>query len=655
LLQLLGLYSLLLALPLLDVLGRHPDFFVARRSQPVDVVVLAAAVIALPPLVLWGLERTFGLLGLRARRLAHLVLCGGLAAAGAFVALRETTPLPEIGTGTIAVAAGAGFGLALGRFERLAAFTGWLAAFAPLLLLHFVALSPASSVVNPAISSLPEHDVRAPGIPIVMLVLDELPLLSMLDAEDRIDASRLPHFARFAETATWFRNATTTGDQTVIAVPSILTGRRAGGRTPADFGHHPESLFTLLAPSHRIRASESVTRLCPADLCREGIAPFGRRMRDLFSDAPLVALHVWLPGAWTQDLPAIDQRWTAFGGDPDSLSPNDSFEWFTTGLRSGGARFDYLHVLSPHGPWEHLPSGQRYGPAEALRSPEGLENTRWSDDPSFGRRALERHLLELANVDRLFGELMAALEARDLFDAALIVVVADHGVSFEPGEPWRSVTAGNRVELMSVPFMLKAPEQHSARVIDRNVETIDVLPTIADVLDIRIPWSVEGASALDHERPDHPTKQIESWQRSETHTVDDFPAARLDALHARLVRMQRRRDEAVGHPLVGARTDERTLFDATVDVRLDDPDAFEAVDLDSDYVPLFVSGSVSRERRGDPGNAPALAIAVDGRVRTVATAYRSGEEWRFSAILPLDSLRPGRNSIEVLAVATNDP
>ena len=60
----------------------------------------------------------------------------------------------------------------------------------------------------------------------VLLVLDEFPGDSLLDARGRIDPVRYPNFAALASDATWFRNAFSVYDSTTKAVPLILDGRR---------------------------------------------------------------------------------------------------------------------------------------------------------------------------------------------------------------------------------------------------------------------------------------------------------------------------------------------------------------------------------------------------------------------------------------------
>jgi hypothetical protein len=96
-------------------------------------------------------------------------------------------------------------------------------------------------------------------------------------------------------------------------------------------------------------------------------------------------------------------------------------------------------------------------------------------------------------VDTLVGSLLARLRALGLYDAALVVVTADHGVSFRA---FRNIARGNACDVMPVPLLVKAPGQRAGGGSDANVELIDVLPTVADALGIRLPWEVDGRSLM---------------------------------------------------------------------------------------------------------------------------------------------------------------
>ena len=92
------------------------------------------------------------------------------------------------------------------------------------------------------------------------------------------------------------------------------------------------------------------------------------------------------------------------------------------------------------------------------------------------------------------------LKSQGLYDKALVILIADHGISFTPGKAPRTLQDGNAHELMWVPLFVKTPQQRTGAVSDRSIEQVDLLPTIADVLKIKVPWRVDGVSALAPER-----------------------------------------------------------------------------------------------------------------------------------------------------------
>ncbi len=117
--------------------------------------------------------------------------------------------------------------------------------------------------------------------------------------------------------------------------------------------------------------------------------------------------------------------------------------------------------------------------------------------PYLTRHNEQRYLLQLGFVDRLLGRLIRQLKRTGIYDDTLILVTADHGFAWQVGVPTRrSVSNGNVEELTPVPFFVKAPGQRRGRVNDAYVETLDVTPTIADVLGMRLGYRTDGSSAF---------------------------------------------------------------------------------------------------------------------------------------------------------------
>jgi arylsulfatase A-like enzyme len=60
----------------------------------------------------------------------------------------------------------------------------------------------------------------------------------------------------------------------------------------------------------------------------------------------------------------------------------------------------------------------------------------------------------------------------------------------------RSVSDDNVEELTPVPLLVKAPGQRRARVNDAYAQTLDVTPTITDVLNVPLGYRTDGRSAF---------------------------------------------------------------------------------------------------------------------------------------------------------------
>ncbi len=122
----------------------------------------------------------------------------------------------------------------------------------------------------------------------------------------------------------------------------------------------------------------------------------------------------------------------------------------------------------------------------------GLTSEEWSDDPFAWRLGMQRHLLQTAFADRMIGRLLARLQADGVYDRAMIVVTADHGVSFRRGQSRRGPNPLNFSDIASVPLVIKYPDRQGGRVDDSLVRTIDIVPTIAAELGVKVPWSAQG-------------------------------------------------------------------------------------------------------------------------------------------------------------------
>src|SRR5918995_3271908 len=113
----------------------------------------------------------------------------------------------------------------------------------------------------------------------------------------------------------------------------------------------------------------------------------------------------------------------------------------------------FLHILLPHDPYLYLPSGTMYPGGNT----EGLVDRIWVEDDQLPKLGYQRYLLQVGYVDTMIGELVARLKAAGLYDSALIVITADHGKSFRPGQPKRTLAEAvrsNAADLLQVPLFM---------------------------------------------------------------------------------------------------------------------------------------------------------------------------------------------------------
>jgi hypothetical protein len=464
---------------------------------------------------------------------------------------------------------------------------------------------------------------------VVFVLFDEFPVIDLQNAKGGIDSGRFPNFARLAQSSTWFENTTTLSASTDFAVPAILTGNPPKHGALPTAREYPNNLFTLLGRRYRLVVTETETRLCPARLCKR--------------KQPYTASRRAAPDLGSK-LPRIDVR-TFYRGRVHS------FNRFAAALRPPGRgppTLYFVHVLLPHTPWVFLPDGR--GRALARTNAPGHTGERWwSSDLAV--QAWQRHLLQVGYTDRLFGHLLKRLHETGLWDNALIVATADHGISFRGGDLRRHPTKTNLADLAFTPLFMKLPGEQDARIVDRHVVSVDILPTIAEVLGLEIPWKTAGRSALD------------GGAGSGTVKVQDvaapYPAilAQRQASLARLLRLfgtgtwglqfygTGRYRALVGKRLRAVGIAGHIYGEARVDAV--GSSMLRALPRRSPLIPSPLVGDLAGVEPGTP-----LALALNGRIAAVTTAYRDPSgPIRFSALAAEFGFSDGRNRARLFAVS----
>jgi len=659
-LHLLALSSFAIAQPLFDLLGRTPAFFAVRGSTSSEIVVFAVGVVLIPPAAALAVEViVLAALGRTAQKAVHQLFVGCLAALLALQLLRRA----DVGTAAVVigltVALGLVAALAYARYAYVRSVLTAASAAAALFLGLFLLNSPVRKLVLPSDAGAQSASSLSTKAPVVFVIFDEFSELSLMRGDGRIDEGRFPHFAALARTSTWFRNDATVAGYTEKAVPAILTGTLPREDALPVFQDHPHNLFALFGGSHRLEAHEPVTRLCPTDLCPErSDAQISPGLRSLVSDVSVVYSHLIVPKAFENHLPSVSRTWGDFRAEAHADAAErkisvdearESFRSFVRSIRSDPAPALYfIHVTLPHIPWNYLPSGKRDLAPGYI--PGLNEDSTWGPDVWLVRQQQLHYLLQVGYVDRVLGQLLARLRRTGLFDRAAIVVTADHGVSFHPGNH-RRLTHEHLEDILFPPLFIKAPGQRSGRILDEPIESIDILPTLADVLGVKLAWRTDGRSALRG-----PYRRQVSFE-GRRYAVAPLLAKKSRGLAEQIrvfgTQSWRRAFASGPHPELLARRPSQLEQLASGRLRAeieDDSLSFSDVDLRARIVPVYVEGRLIG-RGARPGLN--VAVAVNGRIAAVARTYVYSDATKFAAVVPQDILRAGRNTVAAYLVVGN--
>ncbi|HSL59553.1 MAG TPA: sulfatase-like hydrolase/transferase [Acidimicrobiales bacterium] len=671
--ELLALTGVAVTQPVLDVFSNSADVFVHHRAGALDVVGFVVAVTFVPALALWGVEWLIGRLGDRPRAIAHTAFVAALAGIAAVVLVGDLTSWPAALIVVTALAVAVAVGIAVRRVEAVRLWLRYLALAPVALAALFLFASPVTPVAfSGSVGTAAAARVDDPA-PVVMVVLDELPTASLLGAGGRIDADLFPGFAELASLSTFYRNHSTVSASSPQAVPAILTGRLPSAATVAPVAtEHPENLFTLLGARYDLHVAERVTDLCPSDLCPDDGAPRDAALPALIGDAVDVWTDLASPTRTDGGVEFVPPQ-----SDPGA--PARFGRWIdrVEVATDGRPTLHFAHVVLPHQPWWHLPSGHRY---QAPVVAPGLDrNYRWIDQ-EHADAARVRHLLQLQRADGLIADLLDRLRAQDALDDALVVVTADHGVAFTADAPIRGVSRATLSETLWSPLFVKAPGATTGTVDDRPVLSIDVLPTIADLLGIDLPWAVDGVPA--HDRPTDPPvdeRPMGRWSFNELNPppgVATIPIDGTEAFADLLDRAVRPAPGPAGDDLrvhrLGPRGDlvGRPVTDIDPDadkrdpapgwsVRLDDPDRFRDVDPDDEIVPVWVEATLEgpvAATSPTPGPTPPVALAavsIDGTIGGVGPllAGDDPDTWHLAVLVPESLVHAGDLDVGVHLVA----
>lgn len=663
------LSSFALAQPLLDILGKNAAFFAVRGSSSRQIVLFALALVFVLPAALLAIEVIVLFINRRLANAVHLFFVCVLSAVVALYFFTKSDSLSGMTSLVVALCVGAVVAALYWRTSPVRSFLSVLSPAPLVFLALFLFSSQASDLVFSSTPKASAATVVKAKTPVVLVVFDELNAVSLMNAKGKVDAVRYPNFASLARNATWYHSDTTVHRATEGAIPAIVTGDLPQASKLPTFADYPNSLFTLLGKSYQMKVFEPL-HLCPKSLCPTTSAQNAEASdttSSLVSDTGTVYLHLLLPDPYVAHVPPISDTWGNFGkkdtGD-NNLAPRTASGNIKACLRGACTFADsisagdpptlyYLHAILPHVPYVTLPSGRTYNVVEPdlATTPNGRWLANWS-----ARQTEARYLLQVGYTDRALGVILKRLRKTGIYNKALVIVTADHGCSYQTGNSLRRLpTSANLDDIAFVPLFVKLPGQKKGKINDSFVRSIDILPTIAHVLGVSVPWHVDGHSLVGRRLPANGTVAVQSGSK--------WVSAPLSTLRAMRSRTLTRKVATYGQGAfskvyrVGPH---RVLLGqsvAALDVRpgtgvrakLANPSrsALNAVDPSAEVVPVYFQGTIG-------GTHPAqldLALALNGKIQAVTQAYVQEGATRFEALVPEKALRSGPNSVTVYAVS----
>ncbi len=672
------LFAFVVARPIFTLLTDHPGYLIAINMGELDLYVATTLILTIIPLVLVGLVATAGLFGHKFRLLAQSFVCAGFVSVFTLHLVGEIKAIPFMGSLKLPAIIFVVFVILYYKKPR---FSLVITALSPVIILFPVLFLLNGNIerVLQADETLVENRVEIsnapPGNkpPITMVLFDELPLVDLLDAEGAIDAKRYPNFAALAEQATWYKNATTVSNATQIAVPAILSGKRPQTRKLPVFSEYPNNIFSLLEGYYTFHVIEPITRLYrlpPTDESQKSrVVLDTHRIGGFLLDMSIVYMHIVLPRYLTALVPAINDQWGGFF--PASLvagnqknrahkamagSRAQSLQTFISDIGTYPREtIHFIHVMLPHRPLLHLPSGRIHTKEKYIRGTSVTKEKLWQGEQLLIDKMHQRHRLQIAYVDTLLGQLISTMKAADIYQDGLLIVVADHGISYQQGLPTRYPMKENFAEIAFVPMFIKYPSQVQAKEVDSNAETIDILPTIVDVLDTKVSWKFDGTSLLDESaRQEHKTLLVKSkdlliYQREE------YLAAKQKAIERNISRfsLDNPRSDLFhfepGLDLVGTKIDDLVKERIPCSIYSKMIEDLGRINLLNNFLPTEINGAVNCP--DSDFEQMLVVVGVNGVISAVTKPYLYEEEVLFSVILSDEVFKDGTNEIELFTIS----
>lgn len=160
--------------------------------------------------------------------------------------------------------------------------------------------------------------------------------------------------------------------------------------------------------------------------------------------------------------------------------------------------FVWAHIFPPHEPFMPVsPFKYRFEKSQAFATLQDYDA-----GPSSNYSPKQQYLVDqqrlrydefILDTDSRVGEFLHKLKAMGRFDDSIIIITADHGESFSRNYLYHGGPYLHQ-PLIHIPLLIHLPGQKMGKRISSYAGQVDLLPTVVDLLGLKIPQWAEGES-----------------------------------------------------------------------------------------------------------------------------------------------------------------
>lgn len=214
------------------------------------------------------------------------------------------------------------------------------------------------------------------------------------------------------------------------------------------------------------------------------------------------------------------RRWEADGAKSQVPVAQDMIG---RAARSSIPTLHFAHVLLPHRPWQLTPDMRTTRFVNTDKRDAKVEDRVRDEYQAF--------LAQYVATDRIVLQLVNDMKKSANWNRTMIIVTADHGLAFEPGESKRKDVNPERTdtleEIYRTPLFVKFPDQQTAAVNDCPVHGYDVMPMVVNATGLDAGWEFDGVDVT-RDCPSRPVRTI-WWNGGRTTLTSDEGAAVVSA------------------------------------------------------------------------------------------------------------------------------